>query len=147
LPHSEKVEGPIENITEDEVHRQIEKMKLNKAKGPDELPIELKKKLKDTGTTWITSCLKEAMREGIPQEWRRSKIVPIYKQKGDPLNCGNYRGIKLLCHSLKLYERVIEAILSEIVKIKGNQYGFQRGKSTTEPKVLSVYAAREVQRI
>jgi hypothetical protein len=73
------------------------------------------------------------MRRGIPNEWRKSKIVPLYKQKGDPLSCGNYRGIKLLSNSLKLYERVIESTLREVVKIKDNQYGFQRGKSTTEP--------------
>lgn len=127
------VQGPVEDISEEEVTKQIERMKLNKAKGPDELPVEMIKKLKDTGTAWITSCFREAMRRGIPDEWRKSKVVPLYKQKGDPLSCGNYRGIKLLCHSLKLYERVIESRLRELVKIKDNQYGFQRGKSTTEP--------------
>ena len=56
-----------------------------------------------------------------------------YTQKGDPLDCGKYRGIKLLSHSLNLWERVIEATLKKIVKIKDNQHGFQKGKSTTEP--------------
>jgi len=51
---------------------------------------------------WITAVLREVQDEGIPEEWRRSKITPIYKQKGDPLDCGNYRGIKLLSHCLKL---------------------------------------------
>ena len=129
----EKVEGPIENIEEDEVRRQLEKMKMNKAKGPDELPIELIKKMKDTGIEWITSCFRDILKNGIPPEWRRSRTIPLYKQNGDPLSCGNYRGIKLLCHSLKLLERVIEARLREIVKIGEAQYGFQKGKSTTEP--------------
>jgi hypothetical protein len=108
-------------------------MKSNKAKGPDGIPIEFVKKLKDIGIDWLTSCLREIQQNGIPQEWRKSKIVPSFKQKGDPLNCGNYRGIKLLSHCLKLWERVIEARLRELVKISDNQYGFQRGKSTTEP--------------
>ena len=74
------------------------------------------------------------MRNGISQEWKRSVITPILKQKGDPLMCGNYRGIKLLSHCLKLLERMIEARLSLIVNIKQNQYGFQKGRSTAEPR-------------
>ena len=30
------------------------------------------------------------MSEEIPQDWRKSKITPIYKQKGDPLDCVNF---------------------------------------------------------
>ena len=58
--------------------------------------------------------------EGIPQDWRKSKITPIYKQMGGPLDCRNYWGIELLNHSLKLWKRVIEARLRKIVKIKDN---------------------------
>jgi len=73
------------------------------------------------------------VQEGIPNVWRHSTITPLYKQKGDPLNCNNYRGIKLLSHTLKLWERVIESRLREIVKISERQYGFQKGKSTIQP--------------
>ena len=64
------------------------------------------------------------MSEKIPQDRRKIKITPIHKQKVHLLECGNYRGIKLLSHALKLCERVIEARLRKIVKIKDNQYGF-----------------------
>ena len=37
-----------------------------------------------------------------------------------------------MSHSLKLWEKVIEAMLRKIVKIKDNQYGFQKGRSTIE---------------
>ena len=36
--------------------------------------------------------------EQMPEEWKKGEIVPIHKQKGDPLECGNVRGIKLLEH-------------------------------------------------
>lgn len=102
LPTASPIQGPIEDITEEEVRVQLDKMASNKARGPDDIPIEVVKMMKDAGVSWMTSCLREIMRNGIPHEWRKSKITPIFKQKGDPLSCGNYRGIKLLCHSLKL---------------------------------------------
>ena len=40
----------------------------------------------------------------IPEEWRRSILVPIYKNKGDIQSCTNYRGIKLMSHTIKLFE-------------------------------------------
>ena len=36
------------------------------------------------------------MSEKIPDEWTRSVIVSIFKNKGDILDCKQYRGIKLL---------------------------------------------------
>ena len=42
----------------------------------------------------------------------------IFKYKGDIMNCGNYRNIKLMCHSMKLYERVHDNRLRNIVSNK-----------------------------
>ncbi|GJS17044.1 retrovirus-related pol polyprotein LINE-1 [Tanacetum coccineum] len=44
----------------------------------------------------------------MSDEWRLSEVIPIYKNKGDVQACSNYRGIKLLSHSMKLWERLIE---------------------------------------
>jgi len=49
--------------------------------------------------------------------------------------------MKLLSHSLKLRERIIESRLRDIVTIKKNQYRFQKGKSTTEP----IFCLRTIQ--
>ena len=54
--------------------------------------------------------------------------MTIYKQKGDALECGNYRGIKLLEIALKVYERVIERRIRERVHIHSNQFGFMPGR-------------------
>ena len=108
-------------------------MKKNKACGPDCLLIEVTKALGDEGAIWMTGVLNGAMREGIPEVWRTSTITHIYKQKGDHLECNNFRGIKLLSHTLKLWERVVESRLRTIVNISERQYGFQPGKSTIQP--------------
>ena len=52
---------------------------------------------------------------------------------GNVTECTNYRGIKLMCHGMKLYERLVEDRLRQVIEISSTQYGFQQGKSTTEP--------------
>ena len=108
-------------------------MKKNKACGPDCLFIEVTKSLGDEGAIWMTGVLNEAVREGIPEEWRTSTITHIYKQKGDTLECNNFRGIKLLSHTLKFWGRVVESRLRKMVNISERQYYvFKPGKSTIQ---------------
>jgi len=58
--------------------------------------------------------------------------VPIYKNKGDIQSCTNYRGIKLMSHTMKLWERVIEHRLRGMTRVTMNQFGFMPGRSTIE---------------
>ena len=67
----------------------------------------------------------------MPYEWRKSVLVPLYKGKGDVKECGNYRGIKLMSHTMKLWERIIEAKISKEVTIAEQQFGFKPRRSTT----------------
>ena len=55
--------------------------------------------------------------ERMPEEWRRSVLVPINKNKGDIQSCGNYGGIKLMSHTMKLWERVVESRLRAEVNL------------------------------
>ena len=79
--------------------------------------------------------------EKMPEEWERSEIVPIYKQKGDPLECGNYRGIKLLEHLLKILERVLDQRLRAMVEVDEMQYGFQKGRGTID----AIFVVKQLQ--
>ena len=72
-------------------------------------------------------------KEELPAEWKRSIIIPIHKKK-DRLECANYRGISLTCHSSKIFTSIIlqrikrrtEEILSEA------QAGFRENRSTID---------------
>ena len=68
----------------------------------------------------------------MPEEWRRSVLIPMCKSKGNAQCCGNYRRIKLMCHTMKVWERIIEARLRDRVKISKQQYGFMPGMGTTD---------------
>ena len=56
----------------------------------------------------------------------------IYKNKWDAQCCGNYRGIKLMSHKMKVWERIIEARLRDRADISKQQYGFMPEKGTTD---------------
>ena len=116
-------------------------MGRNKACGPDDLPIEAIMVIAELKPELLTYILQQIMANGIPDSWKKSKLIPIFTNKGDILECNNYRGIKLMSHFMKLWERIIEARLREIVKIRDNQFGFRPGMSTTEP----VFALRQLQ--
>jgi hypothetical protein len=67
---------------------------------------------------------------------RRSILVSIFKNKGDIQSYTNYRGIKLMSHTMKLWERVIEHRLRKLTTPPKNQFGFMPDKITYEGDFL-----------
>ena len=102
-----------------------------KAVGLDNISIEVWKCLEE-GVQWLTTLFNLIFKTGkMPDQWRCSVVVPLYKSKGDAQCCGNYRGIKLLGHTMKLWERVIDTRLRRETQVTTNQFGFMPGRSTT----------------
>ena len=127
-------ENQGDEIRRDEVEYAIKRMKNGKASGEDEIPIEFIKALEEVGVTWIMRIANEAWRSGrIPHDWSKAVVCPIFK-KGDKALCSNYRGISLLSHIGKIYERIIERRLRLVVEEKLGewQYGFRPGRSTVD---------------
>jgi len=74
----------------------VGKLKNRKSPGIDQIPAELIK----AGSRTICYAIHKLIisiwnKEELPEEWKESIIVPIYK-KGDKTDCNNYRGISLL---------------------------------------------------
>jgi hypothetical protein len=71
----------------------------------------------------------------FPDILKYSQITPIYK-KGSPLNKSNFRPICLLSNLSKIFEKCIYVrlvkYLTKFSIISVNQFGFQKGKSTTD---------------
>ncbi|XP_050350399.1 uncharacterized protein LOC126773490 [Nymphalis io] len=79
------VEGPIKSILEEEVSKAISKMKYDKTTGPDQIPADLWKKLKESATPWLTKLFSAIIKDGkIPQFWQkamramRAQNIPEY---------------------------------------------------------------------
>ena len=133
LEEMAEVEGPIKLVTRKEVKEAIGNTKSGKAAGCSGLGVDLIKHLGESGVDMMHEILKRVWEEEkMPEEWEKSEIVPIYKQKGDPLDCGNFRGIKLLEHGMKIMEKILERRLRQIIPIDDMQFGFSPGKGTTD---------------
>ncbi|KAK3552494.1 hypothetical protein QTP86_012152 [Hemibagrus guttatus] len=127
------VEQKVDKIRKDEVRKALKRMKSGKAVGPDDILVEVWKCLGEAAVEFLTSLFNRVLEsERMPEEWRRSVLVLIFKNKGDVQSCSNYRGIKLMSHTMKLWERVVEARLRKVVEICEQQYGFMPRKSTTD---------------
>src|SRR5664279_842920 len=104
-------------------------MKGGKAIGRDGIPIEVWRGLADIAIVLLTKLFNLIFWSNkMPKEWRWSILVPIFKNKGDVQSCTNYRGIKLMSHTMKLWERVIEHRLRKLTSVTKNQFGFMPGR-------------------
>ena len=134
-------DGLTPAINREEVEVALKGMKHGKAMGQDGIPVEVWKSL---GEDWVDMLLdviqKIFEQEKMPEEWRESVIVPIYKEKEDIQDCVNYRGIKMISHIMKIWERIIDRRLREETIIGEEQFGFIPGRGTTD----AIFAARQV---
>ena len=136
---TEERERDVEDISEEEVRTALRKMKKRKTKGLDDLPMKAWIALGNKGMYILVNFFNRLLRgEKMPDKWGRSVLVPLYKGKGYIKECGNYRGIKLMSHIIKLWERVIEARIRKEVTIAEQQFGFISGRSGTADVIFSL---------
>jgi hypothetical protein len=69
----------------------------------------------------------------LPQQWKKSIIVPIHK-KGDKTDCNNYKGISLLTTAYKILSSILMARLTSYVDegIADLHCGFCHNRSSTD---------------
>ena len=133
LSEESPVEGPSEPITLEMITKAISKMASGKAAGPSGIVAEMLKPVGEAGAVEVHDLIEDIISEGcIPTDWQESFIVNLYKGKGDALNRGNYRGLKLIEQVMKVLERVVEGLIRQRVEIDEMQCGFMSGRGTTD---------------
>ena len=91
-------------FTKDDIKRIIDP---NKAPGHDMIIIRMLKISGDAVIEPLFKIFKNCLKRGIfPDDWKKGKIVPIFK-KGDKQNIKNYRPVSLLPICSKIFERII----------------------------------------
>ena len=142
LPKAEPVEGPAPPVTTERIRSALGKMKNGKAAGPSGVTVEMLKASGEEGLESIRRLGELVYSEGeIPSEWEESYIQNLYKGKGDALDRGNYRGLKLTDQVMKVLEHDLQSHIRKMVNIDGMQFGFVPGKGTTD----AIFIARQMQ--
>jgi hypothetical protein len=97
LSSADPVLGPSIQISDEMVQASINHLKSGKAAGPSGIVVEMLKAAGNGIVPHISTLINQIIQcNKVPDEWNRSYIINLYKGKGDALDCGNYRGLKLL---------------------------------------------------
>ena len=121
-------------FSEEEYKNGIAALKNNKVVGRDDVLVEQLKHLRQKAIKGLHTMLNVCFTGNkIPKIWRQSKIIVILKPGKDSAIRKNYRLIFLLCHTYKLYERMILNRIAPVVeqRLIKKQAGFSTGKSCT----------------
>ena len=136
------VEGPPIPITTDMVKKTISKIKAGKAAGPSGIVVEMIEAVGDRGVSMIRDLAGAIIRGGkVPSEWEQKFIVCLYKGKGDALERGNYRGLKLTEQVMKVLERIVDGLIRQLVLIDNSQFGFVPGRGISD----AIFVVRQLQ--
>ena len=77
----------------------------------------------------------------VPNDWHLSYIIIPFKGKGDALSCGNYRGLELQEHAMKILKHILNTIIRKQVSIDNMQFGVMPGRGTT----IAIFIFRQLQ--
>ena len=121
----------------DMVKKAIFKMKSGKVTGPSGVVVEMTRAAGNTGATLILDLAIAIIRDGkAPADWVQSFNVCLYMGKGDALDRGNYRGLKLTEQAMKGIERIADSLIRQMMSIDDSQFGFVPGRGTTDAIVV-----------
>ena len=110
------VEGPVVKVSRKEVRKATRKMKQEKAAGLSEITtVMIVAGGRIAEEVMLQLCQRVLNGKGIPDKWKTSVVVPIFKGKGDVMKCGSYKGVKMLEHGMKIIERMLKRRIRTLV--------------------------------
>ncbi|XP_050469789.1 uncharacterized protein LOC126863566 [Bombus huntii] len=130
----ESKEEREDNIEKEEVIFQIRNLKEKKATGGDGLENEVWKYApKEVGEALWEMLRKIWNGKGIPEDWRKGVICPIYK-KGDKGAVKSYKGVTLMDTAYKIYAGILDERLKMEIedKLGESQFGFRKGRGVID---------------
>ncbi len=121
------------SITESDVSKCIDKLKINKTPGPDTISPRILKEVKSELVKPLTLLFNTSLQSGsLPDDWKLANVTPIFKKGSKSLPC-NYRPISLTSIVCKMLETLIrDKLVNHLEKnklINNTQHGFRYKRS------------------
>jgi len=115
-------------INEHRVYACLQKLKLGRAAGNDNLTAEHLLYASPAVVTHLTALFRCVSKHGIvPDSWGSGIVIPIIKDKlADENDLNNYRGITLIPVISKLYELLMLDICEPYLRTADLQFGFKQ---------------------
>ncbi|VDP37453.1 unnamed protein product [Heligmosomoides polygyrus] len=129
---SPPVYGPVQKITVGEVEAALKKMKPGKATGLDDLAADLCKSKSWYPTKWLATFFNQVIAEKkVPRYLAEKHDDPDLEKEGQP---GRLHKLPSnpLSHSMKIFKRIVEGRIRDIVQLSTNQCGFVAGCGTVD---------------
>ncbi|MEO2220739.1 MAG: reverse transcriptase family protein, partial [Nitrosopumilus sp.] len=132
----------FESADSNEIILIIDSLDNNKATGPNSIPTDILKIIKSNIYYPLKEIINLSFATGIyPLKLKIAKVIPIFKNKGDPLNFSNYRPISLLSNINKIFEKLIYSRLYSFLNLHNFIYDLQfgfRAKHSTNHALISL---------
>lgn len=125
----------LAHVTRDHVLQVIKSLPLKSSTDIDGLSTYIIKLIADAIIEPLTFIINLSFQTGIvPKRMKSAKVIPIYKNKGDPKNADNYRPISLLPTLSKIIEKIVYLQMTSYIDkhklIYTKQYGFLKNSNT-----------------
>jgi len=126
----------VSPTTKEEIIEIINELDCLKGTGPHSIPTDIFKVIKLIVSESLTDIINLSFKTGIYiSNLKISKVIPVYKGKGNNLHCCNYRPISLLSNIDKIIEKLMHkrlySFLSKNNIIYNLQFGFRKSHSTS----------------
>eukprot|EP01094_Clydonella_sp_ATCC50884_P014306 TRINITY_DN246_c1_g1_i6.p1 TRINITY_DN246_c1_g1~~TRINITY_DN246_c1_g1_i6.p1 ORF type:complete len:1035 (-),score=261.45 TRINITY_DN246_c1_g1_i6:1110-4214(-) len=131
--------GSVFNFHVGSVDEALKQRKLDKAAGPDGIPIEFLRFGGDQMTQTLTDLFNLCVKcRRTPHAFKCYNIFSLWKRKGDARDARNYRGISLLNVVGKVYVRALANSISTQAEphLHDEQAGFRTQRETVDQLII-----------
>ena len=135
-------------VNQDGVTKLLQRLKPQKAAGPDELPARFLKECALSLSPLLTFIFQQSLDQGfVPTDWRKANVTPIFK-KGDRGLPSNYRPVSLTSIICKTMEHIVVSQVMDHADLHGilvdNQHGFRAKRSCESQLIITTHDLAEI---
>lgn len=117
------------------VFKVLKSLKSSLSYGPDKIPNIILKHCAEELASPLSTLFNFSFQEGkLPDRWLQARVIPLYKNKGDPSLLKNFRPISLTSCICKVLERLVKKKLVKFCErsnvFPSEQHGFRSNRST-----------------